>query len=391
MKKAAIICEYNPFHSGHEYQIKRLRAQFPEPVAVIAIMSGAFTQRGEPAILDKYARAEAAVRCGVDLVCELPAPWSMSSAQFFAAGGVRIAERLCVDYLAFGSECGDLDALKSASERLASDEFASALESARKSQPELQGGALRTRVYTGLYGELPSGSNDILALEYLTALRNTAIEPIAIKRVGERYNPTETDSGFKSASTVRREIYSGNTELSSLPDASREIILRESISERIYRPTNLDSVVTAFLRFSHESMRGCAEVTSGIENRLHAAAMRESTLDGILEASLERNYSKSRLRRAIFSGILGYRPSDLTEPPEYTSLLAANEVGREILSEIRKSSFILTKPASYTRLPKTAQKQFESSLRADTLAALACDDKSRRDAASALKASPIII
>ncbi|MBR5144795.1 MAG: nucleotidyltransferase family protein, partial [Clostridia bacterium] len=130
MKVAAIISEYNPFHNGHEYQIKKLRQMLGDDTAVIAIMSGNYTQRGEIAVTDKTIRARAAIECGVNLVLELPFPYSMSSAEFFARSGVKIAHEIgVVDYLAFGSESGDISELSDLASIISSDEYKLTLES----------------------------------------------------------------------------------------------------------------------------------------------------------------------------------------------------------------------------------------------------------------------
>ena len=132
MKVIGIIAEYNPFHNGHAHMIAKLRQAAPG-AAILAIMSGDFTQRGEAAVIGKYARARAAVRCGCDLVLELPAPWCFSGAEFFARGGTGIANSLgCVDTLAFGAECADTTALTLAAERMRTPEFAAALEAERR-------------------------------------------------------------------------------------------------------------------------------------------------------------------------------------------------------------------------------------------------------------------
>ena len=153
MKFAAIICEYNPFHFGHEYQIRELRRlvreKYGSETVVAAIMSGSFTQRGEPAVFGKYVRARAALSCGADLVVELPAPWSMSGAEFFALGGVAIAKRLGADILAFGGE-SELSVLKENAKRLASSEFIDACSAARKSEPGLAANTLRDKVWKKL-------------------------------------------------------------------------------------------------------------------------------------------------------------------------------------------------------------------------------------------------
>ena len=124
MKTVAIISEYNPFHTGHEHQLKSIRRDFGEDTRIIAIMSGNYTQRAETAVLDKYLRAECAVLCGVDLVLELPFPYSSSSAEFFARSGVHIADSIgVVDFLSFGSECGDIESLKRTASISLTDEY----------------------------------------------------------------------------------------------------------------------------------------------------------------------------------------------------------------------------------------------------------------------------
>ena len=124
MAVAAIITEYNPFHNGHAYQIAETRRLLGEDTRIVAIMSGNFTQRGELAFADKTARAKAACECGVDLVLELPFPFSMSSAEYFARSGVKIANELgIVDYLVFGSESGDISLLREIAENMLSSEF----------------------------------------------------------------------------------------------------------------------------------------------------------------------------------------------------------------------------------------------------------------------------
>ncbi len=393
MKFAAIICEYNPFHFGHEYQIRELRRlvreKYGSETVVAAIMSGSFTQRGEPAVFGKYVRARAALSCGADLVVELPAPWSMSGAEFFALGGVSIAKRLGADILAFGGE-SELSVLKENAKRLASPEFSGAFTAARESEPGLSANTLRERVWEQLYSSpLYRGSNDILALEYLRALEGSGIEPICIRRVGESYNPTgQTRSGFASASTVRKKIRAGEDFSALVPEKAFEVFRCAPVC----RTENLDSIVTAYLRLGHSSMSG-VEVSGGVENRLHDAAMRNFGVERIVGAALERRYSASRLRRAIFSSICGFSASDSEREPEFTNLLAANKSGCELLSSARKrlGKFILTKPADFRQLPEKARRQFEQNYAAESLWALSCDDENCRRADELLKKRPEIL
>ena len=364
MKTVAVICEYNPFHRGHEYQLMEIRRRFGD-CRVVGVMSGAMTERGEPAILDKYSRAEAAVSCGCDLVVELPAPWSMAGAEFFARAGVSLASAVGADTLAFGSECGDIDVLRKTAEFLSSEDYKSAIAAARDENPHLQAGALRNLVLEKNLGSVPTGSNDILAIEYLraTASLGVRMEAVTIKREGGDYNSPDK-CAFASATAVRDMLRRGEDPSGFLPAASAEILKRDRDAGRLcIKP--LDEAVSAFLRLSCREMRGKMEVSGGIENRLHEAAKKRRDIEGILDLASERRYSRSRLRRAIFGSMLGYTMADLAETPLYTSLLAANEVGRGMVSGITIPA--ISRPSDYKRLPGEAREQFERAVRADYL------------------------
>ena len=169
----AIITEYNPFHTGHEYQLSEIRKAFP-CACITAIMGGIFSQRGEPYITTPYVRAEAALMCGADLVIELPFPFSCAPANIFARAGVEIAAKIGADILAFGSECGDIEKLKKMLTRLESDEFKAIAES--KENSHLSKTRAYAKAYNELYGEnCADKPNNILALEYLRAIKKRRI------------------------------------------------------------------------------------------------------------------------------------------------------------------------------------------------------------------------
>ena len=173
MKTAGIICEYNPFHAGHAWQIAEIRRTLGEDTAVVCAMSGNFVQRGDFAILRKHVRAEAAVRGGADLVLELPTPWATASAECFARGGVEVLSGTgVVDTLCFGSECAKIEKLLRLAQFLTSDDFANALRT------ELDKGIsfaaareLAAEKMQGDDAEILRGPNDILGVEYCKALQ----------------------------------------------------------------------------------------------------------------------------------------------------------------------------------------------------------------------------
>lgn len=384
-----------------------MKRNFGSDCRVIAIMSGCFTQRGEPAIFDKYTRAESALRCGCDLVLELPLPHSMSGAEFFARAGVYIADSIgVVDLLFFGSECGELARLQTVARRMTSDEFGKACAEARSKDKGAQTGRLRDDIYRRLFGNEPilSGSNNLLALEYLRALKrfNSSIQPYAIKRVGGEYNSTDISTGemsefsfgtntsldkrtaplprFASATAIRNAILSGSIlsdgELMDLlPDKSAELARREIESGRIHSLSKLDKIVSAFIRLRGQDFDNCIEGSASIGARLRSAAAEYSTVDDIVDASVERRYSASRVRRVLLGGMLGIKMSDCDELPVYTNLLGANAVGRELLAEIRKTSRlpVVTRISEIKSLGESAKQQLELEKRAAGLYALSCD------------------
>ena len=172
MKTVAIVSEFDPFHNGHRALLEAVRRHFGEDTEIVALMSGNFTQRGTVAIADKFTRAAMAVEGGVNLVLEIPFPYSLSSAEYFARAGVRMASALgVVDAIAFGSECGDIGALATVAKRLSSPEFEATLQEAIRIEAACGYAALHERVYRRLYddagGDLLKDPNNILAISYL--------------------------------------------------------------------------------------------------------------------------------------------------------------------------------------------------------------------------------
>ncbi len=384
----AVIAEFNPFHNGHEYLAEQIKKKDPDS-ALVAVMSGSFTQRGEPAVIDKYARAEAALFGGVDLVLELPAPWCFSGAEFFALGGVAVAEGLGVcDGLVFGSEVGDVEALIRCESRLSSEEYVAAYGAARKARPSKNTGTLRAEVYGEMYGEsdILSGSNNLLALEYISALRKlgSRMTPHTVKRVGADFNSSEL-SGICSASAIRAALGRGTTDFSDfMPREAEKILTREISGGRIYDMSALDVAVIAMLRAADpRRLSGYMEVSGGLENRLCAAAERCRSTSELVSAVKSKRYPESRVRRAILSCMLGVEMRHAEKNPLFTNVLAANARGREVLALARKRADIavLSKLSDSKLLPPEAMEQYALHMRAERLFELCSEAEPRRTGA----------
>jgi predicted nucleotidyltransferase len=281
MRVAAVICEYNPFHHGHAYQLAAARRDCSADV-VLCVMSEYLTQRGELAVADPYTRAEAAILGGADVVVGLPFPYSGASAEFFATAGVRIADALGATHLHFGSECGDLDTLQRLADLLGTSTFADALTTWQRTHPDRGIMAAREAVLRQLCPDapLPDGSNDLLALAYLTAIatQKSRLIPVTVARNGQDYrDDTDIGTTYASASALRR-LWQSSKELSvlqsRLPSGSYAALLHAVQAGNA--PADADRLLAAvqlFLRRSDPAaLSTLAELGGGLAQRMITAA-----------------------------------------------------------------------------------------------------------------------
>ena len=355
MRSVGIICEYNPYHAGHARQLSAARRDAQADI-VIAVMSEHTTQRGELAVADGYVRAEAALRCGADLVIGLPFPYSSAPAEFFALGGVRILNALGADALHFGSECGNINSLRTAADRLYAPAFLEALTQHQQAHPECGVMQCRAAVYEQCYNQpLPDGSNDLLAIAYLAALDTTKspMIPLTIQRKGQAYNNALTPlvGQYPSATALRALWQTGGLESlrPHLPSPVLECLEQATVQGLApLDATRLTPAILAFYRTADaDTLSNCADMELGLASRLMEAAKDATTLQEFFSLAATKRYTTARLRRALLFGLCGVRPEDIRTPPAYVRLLAASRAGCEYLSSIRKTCplAILTKPA----------------------------------------------
>lgn len=369
MQTVAIICEYNPFHMGHKVQIDAIRSEFDgASVCIIALMSGCWVQRGGAATLSPSQRAAIALEMGVDLVLELPFPWSMSGADYFARGAVSILEALGgIDYLCFGSESGDLDRLSLEAKRLCAPEYAAALDRAVSAHPTLSWAKLRECAYLEVYGEAlePYAPNDLLAIAYLSHLRTIKPLPIARK------------TGY-SASAARRSLAEGDLEtLATLVPQSTFDALNSRYS-RAEKGNSADVALLSALRLMPQDELACyaegsAELAGIIARNLPSAG----TVEELVSACTNKKYTSARIRRAVWHAFLR-TPADLpSTDPSYTRLLGCNAAGREWLSSVRKRAAIpvITRVSNARMMPETARQFFFAQKRSALFAFLTGNDE----------------
>ena len=344
MKTVGIICEYNPLHLGHQKQIDRIRAQFGEETAIICAMSGNFVQRGSPAIIDKSARAQAAVSCGADLVLELPVTTALSSAEGFAAGGVRVLSPLC-DTLCFGAETANRDILVSVAQALLSDSFPPLLRSeldTGKSFPAAREAALGRM---GVKSDILSQPNNTLAVEYCKAIlsQGAAMEPYPIHRQGS-YHALSVDADNPSATAVRNLMLISHNWKSCVPQAARTVLEGAAL----HSISAGEKAVLARLRtMTEEAFEALPYGNEGLWRKFMHAARRESTLEEILNATKSKRYTRTRLDRMVMCAFLGISAEDLQMEIPYTRVLAFTSRGRAILREVKKSGLYLNAGESF--------------------------------------------
>lgn len=373
MKTAAIIAEYDPFHFGHKHLIEQARAA--GATHVLAIMSGSFTQRGGVAIFDKFTRAKTALENGVDLVIELPARFSLTSAAGFARGAVDIAEALgCVDMLAFGSESGDIAALKEASGAIDytvhTAEFNELIQHGNSYPAALQK-ALK-KFYTDDVAEIIASPNNTLAIEYLNALdsRGSAIEPFTVRRYGAAHDEeldesAEEQSEFLSGSAIRKLIsegkdYSKYAPLVSAPSAELSRLERAILANlRALRPNDLERV---------------ADCAGGLGERLYKAIRKGTSLSGIYFMTKTKRYTLARIRRAVLCGFLGIDKEISREKCAYIRVLGMSAGGKEILSAANCPLPIDTSLKALSKTSTEARRQAEFEARLTDIYGLAFEE-----------------
>lgn len=386
MTIAGIICEYNPFHSGHSAHIEATRRILGEDTHIVCAMSGNFAQRGEPAIMEKHARAEAAVLCGADLVLEIPTVWAVSSAERFATGGTAVLAALGLPLtLSFGSECGDIDALRAVAGSLADDKLMLLTREMAKSGVSYA--AARSAAISAALGDgadIMRSPNNLLAIEYLRAIERLGAEHISavtVQRVMTEHDGGAV-GGLAPASLLREKLLAGEDISRYLPPASAEILRREAQSGRA--PVSMSALEDALLyklrTMPREDYARLPDATEGLDVRFMRAGLAARSYDELLRLAKTKRYVMSRLRRMALAALLGITGDMQKKRPEYIRVLALNSRGSEILHAAKKTASlpIITRPASAKRLDPDARALFELEARCTDIYSLAYPSREAR-------------
>lgn len=403
-----IIAEYNPFHNGHAYQIEQARLLTGCDFLVV-VMSGDYVQRGAPAVFDKYTRARMALACGADLVLELPVACSCASAEFFASGAVSLLDGLgCVDFLCFGSESGDLQSLMEPARILAKESpvFQEALRrglSLGLSFPAARKEAFRACASNPDILDLP---NNILGIEYLKALlqRESSIKPVTIKRKGQGYHDTLLDSGFASASGIRRFLKQEEAPLSALPALKESLpdpvmeVLKDTLAHTLPVWEEDFSMLLRYelLRQSASDLTRYADISPDLGRRLKNCADKFSSFSEFVALVKTKDVTYTRITRALFHILLNLTGEDTRNSVAmpYARILGFRKDHSRILGLLKENSRIpiIPKAADYkTYLTPDLQPLFEKDLFAANLYETIAAAKQKRAFLHDLKRSPVIL
>ena len=382
MKAVGLVTEYNPFHNGLLYHLNKAMELTGADISV-AVMSGDFVQRGEPAVLDKYTRTSMALNSGVNLVVELPVNYAVSSAESFAAGALKVLDYIKADSIAFGSESGDIERLSKLAHILCDNEDTLYKEISKCTANGISYAAARQKVVEKLTDKdtaaMLTSSNNILAVEYLKAIikNNYAIKPYTVQRQGDSYNDTDIRSEYASATALRENLKADNiseyipVKAGLILSSNTNYIYPDDITEALF--TRLLDILFASSYDKNvfiENVMQYPDVSKEIAGRLYKSAM-----DMITRTVPQRSESKdnwtfsfgslceyiktkevplSRIKRALVRITLGLdkkRMEKYANEP-YIRVLGFDKKGQEYLSYIRNTVEVplITKTANYKEI-----------------------------------------
>ena len=344
-----IIAEYNPFHNGHLYHILKSK-ELTKDDYVIAIIGGNFTQRGESSIVDKWTKAEMAIAGGIDLVIELPTLYSISSAENFADGAIKILNSLkVVDHLSFGAECHEVNKLNIIANVLYDEpkEFKAFLAdelSKGVSFPKARENAILRYLKDFSYKNILSEPNNILGIEYLKALKKyrSRIKPVLVPRKSSGHLTTDYTGSISSSTAIRDMLKTGKT--ANLKDAltpSSYTILREEINKGHFVRdfSKFEKIALYNLRLVRlEEIKKLPDVSEGLEHLIKKAALSCNTVSDFVNIVCSKRYTKTRIKRILLYSLLGITKKDIDiskKVSPYVRVLGFNDKGKSLVSKIK--------------------------------------------------------
>lgn len=342
-----IVSEYNPFHNGHLMHLQKSK-ELTHTDFTIAVMSGNFVQRGDTSIVDKWTKAEMALKSGVDLVIELPTLYAISSAENFADGAIKILNSLgIVDYVSFGSEIGEITPLDDVASVLYKEpkEFSSLITRQLRSglsYPKAR--ELAIQMYFGSsqkYTDVLENPNNILGIEYLKSLKRlkSPITPITLKRKYSDYNSNDIKSGIASATAIRTMLQKGKNIHYVVPYETYELLEEKKKYGQIIPSLSIFSkeIIYTLRKMTLSEIATLPDVSEGLENKIKAAANTSNNLEELILKIKSKRYTQSRIQRILLYALLNISEKDIAMSKKqmpYIRVLGFNKNGKKIISAI---------------------------------------------------------
>lgn len=364
MKTVGLIAEYNPFHNGHLYHLKKSK-EITQADYIIVVMSGNFVQRGEPAIIDKWARTNMALKAGADIVIELPVVYATASAEFFGLGSVSILHKSrIVDSICFGSENGNLNLLSQIAAFLCNESKDFQINLRKYLSKGLTFPIARNKALLHILkendnfiknedeiNELLSSPNNILGIEYLKALinLNSSIEPFTIKREGASYHSTNMESTIASATGIRNALKNNQLHLlnNTIPKECMEIFMKNINrgSSPIYFDDFSSELQYLLRTVSKNELQNFMEISEGLENRILNCASSNFLISELTQAVKTKRYTMTRIQRALMHIILHIQSKDFWEfhnngGPQYLRILGFKKSATPLLKKLKQNSML---------------------------------------------------
>lgn len=374
-KGCGIICEYNPFHSGHKYQLDLAKKHGDFTVCA---MSGDFVQRGEPAFQEKEVRAENAVKNGADVVLEIPFPFSSFGAEGFAESGVKILDKsgLC-ESIMFGSECGDTKVLAEIAECVCKDEFLKKIVELRKEEKNMSFAVARQlateQILGKAYGDVLKNPNDILGVEYIKAIKKTgsALKPIAVKRTTPRGG---FDEHFASSGYIRECFYKEKTEEIYEKNFMPDSCCLEGIFEN--RDEFRKLMLYSFMTKSPTQLEECLEFSKGMGYAVTKSALKSKNFEEMCQSLVNKHTTLSKVRRMLLFGFFSVGKEVYKEDIKYTNILSLSEKGREAIKAFREDrKIIIASRVKDIKNENMAYRQYSRSRLASEVLRKCCSQK----------------
>ena len=353
-KILGIVSEYNPFHNGHLYHLEKSK-ELIDPNYTVCIMGGNFTQRGEPSLIDKWSKAEMALKNGVDLVIELPTVYSTSSAENFAEGAIKILNSFNMPtILSFGSECGNIEILQKFADILISQppEYLSILNHELKtglSYPKARENALLMYLNDiRKYANVLSDSNNILGIEYLKAIKKlkSNISAVTIKREGANYNSTSISKKIASATAIRKVIFQTKEltkVISVMPQESFKLLSEKMKYGQLISGLEIfeKEIIYTLRRMTVSEIANIQDVTEGLEFKIKESVNNCNNLEELINSIKSKRYTRTRIQRILLYTLLDITKKDILESYKatpYIRVLGMNSRGKLLLSRLSHSN-----------------------------------------------------